>query len=65
MNQKATCNHCGKIGHTSNKCWSHGKEKFNRKCYNCNQHGHRENERKEKSRFEGKCHKCKKDGHKS
>ena len=24
-----TCSHCGKIGHTSNKCWSNGKEKFN------------------------------------
>ena len=21
-NQKPTCNHYGKIGHTSNKCWS-------------------------------------------
>ena len=34
-NQRPTCNHCGKIVHTSNKCWSNGKEKFNRKCYNC------------------------------
>ena len=25
-NQKPTCSHCGKIGHTSNKCWSNGKE---------------------------------------
>ena len=33
-NQKPTCNHYGKIGHTSNKCWSNGKEKFSRKCYN-------------------------------
>ena len=24
-NQKPTCNHCGKLGHTSNKCWSNGK----------------------------------------
>ena len=41
------------------------KKKFNGKCYNCNQHDHRENECKEKLRFEGKCHKCKKYGHKS
>ena len=27
-NQRPTCNHHGKIGHTSNKCWSNGKEKF-------------------------------------
>ena len=33
-NQIPTCNHCGKIGLTSNKCWSNGKEKFNGKCYN-------------------------------
>ena len=33
-NQRPTCNHCGKIGHTSNKCWSNGKAKFNGKCYN-------------------------------
>ena len=26
-NKKPTCNHCGKIGHTSNKCWSNGREK--------------------------------------
>ena len=32
---KLTCSHCGKIGHTSNKCWSNGEEKFNGKCYNC------------------------------
>ena len=50
--------------HTSNKCWSNGNEKFNRKCYNCNQHGHRANEYKEKPKFQGKCHKCKKHGHK-
>ena len=24
-----TCNHCGKICHTSNKCWSNGKAIFN------------------------------------
>ena len=28
-NPRPTCNHCGKIGHTSNKCWSNGKSKFN------------------------------------
>ena len=33
-NQKLTCKYCGKIGHTSNKCWSNGKAKFNGKCYN-------------------------------
>ena len=33
--QKPTCIHYGKIGHTSKKCWSNGKEKFNGKCYNC------------------------------
>ena len=64
-NQRPICNHCGKIGHTSNKCWSNGKEKFIGKCYNCNQHSHRANECKEKPKFEGKCHKCKKYGHKS
>ena len=32
--QRPTCDHCGKLGHTSNKCWSNGKEKFNGKCYN-------------------------------
>ena len=64
-NQQPTCNHYGKIGHKSNKCWSNGKEKFNGKCYNCNQHGHRANECKENPRFEEKCHKCKKDGHKA
>ena len=64
-NKKPTCNHCGKIGHTSNKCWSNGKEKFNGKCYNCSQHGHRVNECKQKPKFEGKCHKCKKQGHKA
>ena len=64
-NQKPTCNYCGKIGHTSNKCWSIGKEKFNRKCYNCSPHGHKVNECKEKPKFEGKCHKCKKKGRKA
>ena len=63
-NQKSTCNHCGKIGHTSNKFWSNGKAKFNGKCYNCIHHGHRANECKEEPKFEGKCHKCKKQGHK-
>ena len=48
-NKKPTCNHCGKIGHTSNKCWSNGKAKFNGKCYNCNKHAHRANECKEKT----------------
>ena len=64
-NQRPTCNHCGKIGHTSNKCWSNEKYKFNGKCYNCNQHVHKANECKEKPRFEGKCYKCMKHGHKS
>ena len=63
-NQRPTCNHCGKLGHTSNKCWSNGKAKFNGKFYNCYKHGHRANECKEKPKFEGKCHKCKKHGHK-
>ena len=65
MNQRPICNHYGKIGHTSNRCWSNGKAKFNGKCYNCNQHGHRANECKEKPKFEGKCQKNKKYGHKS
>ena len=56
-NQRPTCNHCGKLGHTSNRCWSNGKRKFNDKCCNCNQHGHKANECKEKPKFEGKCHK--------
>ena len=64
-NQRYTCNHYAKLGHRSNKCWSNGKEKFNGKCYNCNQHGHKANECKEKPRFEGKYHKCKKHGHKA
>ena len=64
-NQRPTCNHCGKLGHTSNRCWSNGKAKFNGKYYNFNQHGHRANECKEKPKFEGKCHKCNKNGHKS
>ena len=41
------------------------KDKFNGKCYNCNHHGHRANECKEKPKFEGKCHKCNKHGHNS
>ena len=53
-NQKPTCNHCGKIGLISNKCWNNRKEKFNGKCYNYNQHGHEENEWKEKQKFKGK-----------
>ena len=64
-NQRPTCNHCGKLGHTSNKCWSNGKAKFNGKCFNCNQHGHKANECKEKPKFKGNCHKCKKHGHKA
>ena len=64
-NQKPTCNYCGKIGHTSNKCWSNGKSKFNGKCFNCNQHGHKAIECKEKPKFEGNCHKCKRHGHKA
>ena len=64
-NQRSTCNHCGKLGHTSNKCWSNGKAKFNGKCFNCNQHGHKANECKEKPKFKGNCHNCKKHGHKA
>ena len=30
-NQRPTCNHYGKSGHTLNKCLSNGKEKFNGK----------------------------------
>ena len=62
-NQRPTCSHCGKLGHTSNKCWSNGNAKFNGKCFNCNQHGHKANECKEKPKFEGKCDKCKQQGH--
>ena len=62
-NQRPTYNHYGKIGHTSNKCWSNGKEKFNGKCYNYNHHSHMADECKEKPKFEGKCDKCKKQGH--
>ena len=47
-NKKPTCNHHGKIGHTSNKCWSNGKAKFNGKCYNYSQNVHRANECKDK-----------------
>ena len=63
--QRPTCNHCGRLGHKSNKCWSNGKEKFNGKCYNCSQHGHKANECKEKPKFEGNCHKCKMHDHKA
>ena len=42
-----------------------GRKKISGKCYNCNQHGHKANECKEKPKFEGKCHKCKKQGHKA
>ena len=63
-NQRPTYNHFAKLHHTSNKCWSNGKEKFNGKCYNCNKHGHRASECKEKPKFEDKCHNCKKQGHK-
>ena len=63
-NQIPTCNDCGKIGHTSNRCWSNEKIEFNGKCYNFNHHGHKANECKEKPKFEGKCHKCKKYGQK-
>ena len=63
-NQRPTCNHCVKIGHTSNKCWSNGKEKFNIKCYNYNKYRHRESECKEKYKFEGKFYSCNKQGHK-
>ena len=35
-NQRPTCNHCGKLGHTSNRCWRNEKEKFNGKYYNDN-----------------------------
>ena len=59
-NQRPTWNHYGKMNHTSNKCWRNGKAKFNGKCYNCNKHGHRANESKEKLKFEVKCHKYKK-----
>ena len=58
-NKRPTCSHFGKIGHTSNKCWSNGK------CYNCSKHGHRASECKDKSKFEGKCFNCNKQGHKS
>ena len=64
-NQKPTCNHCGKIGHTSNKCWNNEKAEFNGKFYSCNQPGHKANECKEKPRFRGNCHKCNKQGHKA
>ena len=64
-NHKPTCNHYGKLGHTSKKCQINVKEKFNGKCYNCNKHGHKASECKEKPKFEGKCHNCKKKGHKS
>lgn len=40
-NKRTTWNHCGKIGHTSNKCWSNGNSNFNEKYYSCNKHGHR------------------------
>ena len=56
-NQRPTCNHYGKLGHTSNKYCRNGKAKFNGKCYNCNKHDHRANECKQKPTFEGKCHK--------
>ena len=40
-NQRPTCNHYGKISHTSNKCWSNGKEKFNGKCHKCKKQDHK------------------------
>ena len=50
-NKKPTCNHCDKLGNTSNKCWSKRKSKFNGKCYSCNKHGHRESECTKKPKF--------------
>ena len=43
-NQRPTCSHYGKIAHTSKKCWSNGKAKFNGKFYNCNHRDHKANE---------------------
>lgn len=53
-NQRPTCNHYGKLVHKSNEFQSNGKEKFNGKYYNCNKHGHKASECKEKHKFEGK-----------
>ena len=53
--KRPTCNHYGKMVHTSNKCQRNGKSKFSGKCYSCNKPGHRENERTKKPKFEGKC----------
>ena len=50
-NNKPTCNHCGKLGHTSNKWWRKGKSKFNGKCYSCNKNRHKVSECIEKPKF--------------
>ena len=58
-NKRPTCNHCGKLGHTSKKCCSNGK------CYSYNKNGHTGSQCTYKTKFEGKCFTCNKQGHKS
>ena len=36
-----TCTYCGKIRHTTKRCWSNEKEKINGKCFNCGKQGNR------------------------
>ena len=63
--KRPTCTHCRKIVHTSNKCWSNEKPRFNGKFYNYNKHAHRASECTKKIEFKGKCFNCNKKVHKS
>lgn len=76
-NNKPTCHHCGKPGHTTNICRSkHGKSdlkpKFNGHFFNCKKHGHQTQECRSKvnsppilPKFQGHYLNCQKYGHRA